>query len=288
MKPKAVISSIHSDSVNFIEKAKPQKVVSFDAHPDLGHWNNLETVRSIVKLKIPQKIKSALFRTSIQVLLRIALPQSPIVSVVPEACVITDFNWILTQRVLAGIGTKRKKFSKKIAISDWRKKLAKLSIKGYTCPPNTLKSLLPFTKGTSLALDIDADYLFELTRSCYTPAGFSDMPIPITGMPRDNLGSIKDVLSFVSSAKPKLITISEIRSGPLKSNNLDVMNFLNSLRNLGYVIEEGVLYSDDEVKELKKIKADFESFYINRAKLEPSYEFSQAYLDFFRHIGLDI
>ena len=285
---KVVISSIHPDSINFIEKAKPQKLISFDAHPDLGHWSNLEIVRSIAKLKIPQKVKSALFRTSIQVLLRIALPQSPIVSVVPEACVITDFNWVLTQRVLAGIGTKRKKFTQKIAISDWRKKLAKLSIKGYTCPPNSLKSLLPFTKGTSLALDIDADYLFELTRSCYTPAGFSDMPIPITGMPQDNLGSIRDILGFISLVRPKLITISEIRSGPLNSNNRDVVNFLNSLRTLGYVIEDGVLHSDDEVKDLKKIKADFDSFYISRAKSGSSHEFLKAYLDFFKHMGLDV
>jgi len=58
---KVVMNSIHADSVNFIEKAKPQTLISVDAHPDLGHWNNLEIVKSIVKLKIPQKIKSPLF-----------------------------------------------------------------------------------------------------------------------------------------------------------------------------------------------------------------------------------
>lgn len=204
---KAIVSSIHSDSIGFIENAKPQIVLSFDAHPDLGHWNNLEIVRSVVKLKIPQKIKSALFRTSVQVLLRIALPQSLIISVVPEACVISDFNWNFTLKAFAGIDTRRKRFTKTVAISDWRKKLANLSINGYTCPPKPLRSLISFTKNRSSVFDMDVDYLFELTKSCYTPAGFSDAPIPMTGMPQDNLGSVEDIVGFVSLVKPKLVTV---------------------------------------------------------------------------------
>lgn len=281
---KVITSSIHADSINFVEKAEPQAVISFDAHPDLGHWNNLEVAKSVVKLEIPQKIKSSLFRTSIQVLLRIALPQSLIISVVPEACVITDFNWNLLLKSLAYITTKRERFTKKVAISDWRRKLSKLSIKGYMSPPKTLDALLSFTRNKSLALDIDADYLFELTKSCFTPAAFSDTPIYITGMPQDNLGSVKEILGFISLAKPKLVTISEIRSENLNSNNIDVTNFLNSLRNLGYVIEDGMLYSNEEVKELKKIKADFDSHYISTAKSGSSHEFFKAYLEFFESI----
>lgn len=284
---KVVISSIHSDSINLIEKAAPQTVISFDAHPDLGHWNNLEIVRSIVKLEIPQEMKSALFRTSIQVLLRIALPQCLVISVVPEACVITDFNWNLFLKAIAGIPTRRKRFTKKVAILDWRRKLATLSIKGYMCPPRTLKPLLPFTENKSFTMDIDADYLFELTKTCFTPAGFSDTPIPVDSMPQDNLGSIKEILDFISLAKPKLVTISEIRSKPLNSNR-DVLNFLKSLKNLGYNIEEGILYSNEEVADLKKIKADFESFYTKTAKSGSREEFFKAHLNFFRNKGLDI
>ena len=88
-----IVNSIYSDSIGFIEELEPEIVISFDAHPDLGHWNNRQVVTSILSLDIPQKIKSALFRTSIQVLLRVMLPESKIISVVPEACVITDFNW---------------------------------------------------------------------------------------------------------------------------------------------------------------------------------------------------
>lgn len=287
MTKKVIVNSLHSDSIGFIKKSRPQTVVSFDAHPDLGHWNHLEVVKSVIELKIPQRVKSALFRTSIQVLLRIALPQSSIVSVVPEACVITDFNWRLTLNAIAGVARPRvKRFTKEVAISDWKEKLASLLIKGYTSPPNRLQFLLPSVKNGPLALDIDADYLFELTRSCYTPAAFSDAPIYVDGYPRDNLGAISDILSFISLAKPELVTISEIRSEHLKSN-VDVKGFLDSLRTLSFIIEDGVFYDDDEVKELWRTKANFDKFYRSKTTSSSSNDFFKAYLDFFSYIGLD-
>ena len=126
---KAIINSIHSDSVPFIADVMPEMIVSFDAHPDLGHWDNVETVKSILKLKIPQKIKSSLFRTSIQVLLRVLNPNSEIISVVPEACIITDYNWNFLLKSFTRTQPKRRRFTKQVAISDWRRKLTKLSIK---------------------------------------------------------------------------------------------------------------------------------------------------------------
>jgi len=194
---KAIINSIHSDSIPFIGEYMPKMIISFDAHPDLGHWDNVETVRSILKLKIPQKMKSSFFRTSIQTLLTVLMPRSEILSVVPEACVVTDYNWNLFLKAFAGIKSKRRRFTKQVAVSDWRRKLSKLSIKGHMCPPDNLEPLLHLIRDRSLAVDIDADYIFELTESCNTPAGFSDIPIPITGMPKDNLGSIIEVLNFI-------------------------------------------------------------------------------------------
>lgn len=277
---KAIINSIHSDSVPFMVEFMPKMIISFDAHPDLGHWDNVETVKSILKLKIPQKIKSSFFRTSIQVLLRVFNPSSEIISVVPEACIITEYNWNFFLKAFTGTKSKRRRFTKQVAISDWRRKLAKLSIKGYMSPPNDLEYLLPLIKGRSLAVDIDADYIFELTKICNTPAGFSDTPIPVKGMPENNLGSINDVLNFISLSKPELVTISEISYQALKLNNI-VHNFFNTLKKIGYTIEEGILYNKKEYKDVMKIKGDFDSYYMKKAESGSSNEFYQSYIDYY-------
>ena len=283
---KAIINSLHSDSIPFIGEYRPEMIISLDAHPDLGHWNNVETVRSILKLRIPQKMKSSFFRTSIQTLLTVLIPRSEILSVVPEACVITEYNWNFFLKAFAGIKSKRRRFTKQVAISDWRRKLAKLSIKGYMSPPDNLEPLLHLIGNKSLAVDIDADYIFELTRSCNTPAGFSDTPIPITGMPQDNLGSIIEVLNFLSLSKPMLVTISELSYQAIKSNDI-FHNFCNSLKKMGYNIEEGVLYSEEDFRDVMRIKANFDSFTMKNAESKSSNDFYKSYIAFLKNIGIN-
>jgi len=280
-----IINSIHSDSVRFIRDAKPGIVISFDAHPDLGHWSNPEVVDSIFKLEIPQRIKSALLRTSIQVSLRVVLPESEIISVVPEACVITDFNWNIFLRSFSG-NKSEVEFTKSRAIFEWKKKLNNLSIIGHLSPPNTLGLLLERIKGKTVVIDIDADYLFELTQECHTPAGFSDLPVPVYGMPQDNLGSEKSILGFIAKVKPELITLSEITSKALGSAYSNSNRFILSLENSNYSICKGIIYKDGEFDELAKIKGGFDSFYIKQSKLKIYKDFLEPYLDFFESIGL--
>jgi hypothetical protein len=284
---RVVINSLHSDSINYVKKANPETVISFDAHPDLGHWKNIEVVKSIMELEIPEKAKSGLFRASTQALLRASLPQARIVSVVPEACVITDFNWRLLQDGMSGIGTKRQTFTKYMAISTWKKKLARLSIEGRTVPPTSIVSLLPIAKGNPLVFDIDADYLYELTDYCQTSAGFSDTPVPTYGMPRDNLGSIQDVQRIISLAKPELVTLSEITYKCLKSKNRQWSHFLAQLERIGYDVEWGSIYTDVESKEILSINGDFWKFYSHRTNSKEPDDLLKAYLDFFSNKGVD-
>ena len=83
----------------------------------------LTSENAFLKMEVTLRSKGGLFRASTQALLRASLPQARIFSVVPEACVITDFNWGLLQDVMSGIGTQRQTFTKCIAISTWKKKL---------------------------------------------------------------------------------------------------------------------------------------------------------------------
>jgi len=283
---RVIINSLHSDSINYVKKVNPETVISFDAHPDLGHWKNIEVVKSIMELEIPEKAKSGLFRASTQALLRASLPQARIFSVVPEACVITDFNWGLLQDVMSGIGTQRQTFTKCIAISTWKKKLARLSIEGCMIPPITAESLLPITKGQALVFDIDLDYLFELTNNCHNPVGFMDTPVPTYGSPQDNLGSTQDVLRIISAAKPELVTLSEITYKCLKSKNTHWSSFIRQLKKLGYGIEDGTIHTDTETRQILGINGDFNKFYTHRVNCEGTDDFLKAYIDFFNSLGL--
>ena len=282
---KAIINSLHSDSIRYIRKAFPETVISFDAHPDLGHWKNIGVVKSILQLKISEKVKTGLFRGSVQALLRATLPRARIYSVVPEACVITDFNWDLLQNSLMGGNAERKRFTKHLAISTWKEKLATLKIEGCTIPPNNIESLLPKAKGNSLVFDIDVDYIFELTDECHTPAGFMDTPVPTYGMPKDNLGSITNVLGIINAAKPDLVTLSEITNKCLKSKNKNWSQLKGQLKRLGYDVKDGIVYSDSEVKQVLGINGDFFNFYSKRNNLEGPEDFLRAYKEFFDGLG---
>src|SRR5271157_399676 len=282
---KAVISSLHSDSIRYVRRMSPETVVSFDAHPDLGHWKNVGVVKSILELKIREKVKSGLFRASIQALLRVSLPQARIFSVVPEACVITDFNSGLFYNSLMG-GSTKQTFTRHFAISSWKEKLATLRIEGCAIPPGSIESLLLVAKGSPLVFDIDIDYLFELTKECQNPAWFSDLPVPTYGTPKENLGSISGVLSIITAAKPDLVTLSEITFKCLESGNRNWSDFLSQLKKLGYNIKEGIVYSDAASKQLLRISGDFEKFYTHKTNCEGTTDFLQAYLEFFEAFGL--
>jgi hypothetical protein len=283
---KVVISSLHSDSIRYLRKINPETVISFDAHPDLGHWNNVSIVKSILELQIREKVKSGLFRASIQALLRVCLPQARIFSVVPEACVITDFNWDLFLNGLMGGRPRRQTFTKHLAISTWKQKLATLMIEGCMIPPSPIKSLLPVAKGDPLVFDIDVDYLFELTKECQNPAGFTDAPVPIYGTPRGNLGSASDVLRVIADARPDLITLSEITFKCLESSNKNWSHFLSQLKKLDYDIENGIVYSDAESRQVLRVSGDFSEFYTHRTNCKGQADFLQAYLEFFESLGL--
>jgi len=281
-----VINSVHTDSVSCIKRVCPQTIITFDAHPDFFHWKNLDTIAAVSQLPIPEKVKTSLFRASIMALLRASFPQSQLISVVPEACIITNFNWELQQKSWLGINTRRKRYRKGDAISWWNERLRTLSIEGVTVPPKPVESLISIAEGKPLVFDIDADYLFELTRECHTPAAFTDVPIPVDGMPQENMGSTRDILQLISLEKPELVTLSELTYCCIEARNEHLMHFLDSLEKIGYKIEKGTFYNDDAFREILEIKSSFDNYCYHRPYSEAADDFLRAYLDFFESKGI--
>jgi len=226
--------------------------LSFDAHPDLGWHNHPEIVEEISTTNLREIVKGAALRPSTLTLLSTLSTSSEIYSVMSEECVIHHYNVTAFYRQIFSGGSAVGEYrpTKSDAIRDWQQKLRSLRIGGYLSPPLDLQELKKVIKN-SVAYDIDADYMKETTQECFEPAWFQDIPIHIDS----TMGSVRDLAQLISSTKPPLITISEMKREHLDNENSKSAEFLRILRRLGYEITYGTVWSDNEAEAaIKKIK----------------------------------
>ncbi len=106
----------------------------------------------------------------------------------------------------------------------------------FQSPPRSLMALIPSLGGKSWLLDVDVDYMREMQDECYTQ---------IRNTAPGILQSMSNVLTFIESAKPEIITISEARVSAIRGRSSTFSSFLGRLEGIGYAIEESGVYGSD-------------------------------------------
>jgi hypothetical protein len=115
---------------------------------------------------------------------------------------------------------------------------ASMGIEVYPSPPRRLADLAPRLRARgSWLLDVDVDCMAEMQGECYTQ---------IRGVGPGVLMSSKSVIGFIRSSKPEVITISEAMVRAVRDKESHFSQFLESIRGLGYAIEEEGVYDSDE------------------------------------------
>jgi hypothetical protein len=115
---------------------------------------------------------------------------------------------------------------------------ANTGIEVYQSPPKSLLSLLPrMKKAGPWLLDVDVDYMREMQEGCYTQIRNAEPGV---------LQSMSNVVGFIRSSTPEIITISEATVSAIRSENSSFSAFIGSLRLMGYEIEERGIYATDQ------------------------------------------
>lgn len=126
----------------------------------------------------------------------------------------------------------------------------------YLSPPNKLVNLIPITRDAfNWLLDIDVDYMADMQNECFTR---------ITNALSGDLQYMTHVLNFIQKSQPETITISEAKTLAMNNPKSHFSTFLGKLKSMGYKIEKGAIFQDDE-ETLRRVK-DCEDFYRTTTK----------------------
>lgn len=126
-----------------------------------------------------------------------------------------------------------------------------LGIELYLSPPYNLKKLLSMLKDADEPLiDIDVDYFHEFQNECYSPLANAEL---------SDLGATEPVLRLIRKSRPRLITISEAKLSAINNTRSNVSVFLETLKRMGYAIEERLLQSDEQAEKAMATYAEYYS-----------------------------
>jgi len=242
-----ILSSFHSQSIDYLPEYSPEAIVSFDSHLD-DHMSGGQKVSEVFK-KIPILDRDALERASVQWKLRLYFPKTPRYLVIPGSCYLNDL-YVTARNLGVGEPEANMKFVEKRK-KDLLKNLFGTQV--FHSPPRNIKSLLKSVCKYTTAFDIDVDYMREFQDSCFTVAP----KLEIDDVDCTSLGSLDIVKQAIHRVKPKIIVISEITPSKVEANIGHVKELFDWLKRRGYEIESGELIETDEEAFKVIKKADY-------------------------------
>jgi hypothetical protein len=239
---KVVVNSFHSQAVEFILEYEPFELVCLDGHMDTAGLGGSMGDRELLG---SDELFYIYHRASTHTLLAKSLVPNlcGVTLVVPEKGYTTHLVHMYeqTETVVPSEQplTIVEKARRAQPVCD--QFLSMLGIQMLLSPPSNLLSIRKRFGGEGCALDIDVDYIHEFQSECYTP---------LRGAELGDLGFLERVIMLVKKTRPEFITVSEARIASIKSDYSVFSAFINKLKALGYSIELGKLFNNDEEAEL--------------------------------------